>query len=120
MTPAEQAAAFYGDGRRGSFRDDLEAHLLNGCVFSTPDFFVMGRPVSSSAPEALILDPWHAFPAADCDGWLIYLAAGNWRQAVALLPHPLPRIGWERGARGRGLRWHSLSRFKSALDRMAM
>lgn len=117
MTPAELAASFYADGARGSFRDDLEAHLLNGYVFSTPEFFVMGRPVERAAPEIFILDPWHVFRPADCDAWLIYLAAGDWRKAMAMLPYPLHWIGWERGGRGRGLRWYSLDGFESALDR---
>ena len=78
MTPAEQAAAVYErETCARSFREDIEAHLLNGYVFSTPTMFIMGRAVDRLAPRELIVDPWHTFPEADRNAWLIYLAAGN-------------------------------------------
>lgn len=44
MTPVEQAAAVYQqEPCAGTFREDLEAYLLAGLVFSTPTAFVMAR-----------------------------------------------------------------------------
>jgi hypothetical protein len=74
--------------------EDLEAHLLNGYVFSTPGVFVMGRVVSSCAAPEEIVNPWVKF--GEGDAWLVYLLAGDMGQAWKVLPHELPRIGWER------------------------
>jgi hypothetical protein len=79
-----------------TFREDVEAHLLNGYVFSTPEYFVLARPVDSSAPDALVVNPWHAFPAECCDAWLLYLVAGRMDAAWRLFPYHLPKIGVER------------------------
>lgn len=98
MTPVELAAAVYTqEPCVRTFREDLEAHLLNGYVFSTPGSFVMGRPVCSSAPRGDIVNPWVRFEKAESDAWLVYLMAGDVAEAVGLLPYPLPRMGWERG-----------------------
>ena len=70
--------------------------LLHGWVVSTPQFFVMARPVDSAAQPACIVNPWHRFPPEACDTWHIYLAAGDLRAALAWLPHPLPKIAFER------------------------
>ena len=97
MSPAEQAAAVYErEPCARTFEEDLEAHLLHGWVVSTPQFFVMARPVDSAAQPACIVNPWHRFPPEACDTWHIYLAAGDLRAALAWLPHPLPKIAFER------------------------
>lgn len=96
MTPAELAAQVYQrEECASSFQGDLEAHLLNGYVFSTPQAFAMGRPVNSKADESLILDPWHSFPRESCDCWLIWLAAGDLASLLPLFPFPLPLIGYQ-------------------------
>jgi hypothetical protein len=111
--PAEIAAGVYQrEPCARSFREDLEAHLRNGYVFSTPEYFVMGRVVSSSAPPEEIVDPWIRFAEADADAWLIYLLAGDVRKAFEVLPHPLPRIGWERS---NALRFWPLAKFQRIL-----
>lgn len=98
MTPVEQAAHVYEtEPCARTFREDLEAHLLNGYVFSTPGLFVMGRTVDSSASYELVTNPWHVFPPESCDAWLCYLAAGDLRQMPAVIPFDLPKIGFERG-----------------------
>ena len=96
MTQVEVAAAVYQhEACPRSFQEDLEAHLLNGYVFSTPEFFVMGRVVDSAAAPAEIVNPWVSFRHGDA--WLIYLLAGSIGKALERLPYELPRIGWERG-----------------------
>jgi len=45
-SPVERAAQVYQrEECASSFQSDLEAHLLNGYVFSTPQAFAMGRPL---------------------------------------------------------------------------
>lgn len=97
MMPVEKAAEVYSREKCArTFREDLEAHLLNGFVFSRPDFFIMGRPVIKSADPALIIDPTHHFPSSECDCWHIYLFAGNMVRAWAIMPWALPWFSFER------------------------
>lgn len=113
MTPVELAAAVYSrEECSATFRQDLEAHLLHGYVHSTPTAFVMARPVSVLADEALILDPWHNFPREEQDAWLIWLAAGDLASLLTLFPYPLPFIGWQKR---NALRFHG---FESALAKL--
>ena len=79
-----------------TFERDLWLHLCGGCVFSTPDLFVMGRGVARSAPVAEIVDPSVIFDRERQDCWWVYAAAGDLARMPQLLPYPLPWIGWER------------------------
>lgn len=97
LTPVERAAAVYqSEACARTFREDLEAHLLSGFVFSRPDYFIMGRPVIRTAEAALILDPWHHFPSAECDCWHVWLMAGNTVKAWDIMPWPLEWVSFER------------------------
>ena len=97
MSPFERAAEVYRtEWCRRTLREDLEAHLVGGFVFARPDFFIMGRPVVRTADPALVVDPWHHFPTADCDCWHVYLFAGNMARAWSVMPWPLPWFSWER------------------------
>lgn len=95
MTPVEKAAAVYErEPCARTFKEDLEAHLLHGYVFSTPEFFLMGRPVIRGAIYSLIVNPWHVFDDPDC--WHVYLFAGDLSKVYAAIPYPLPFISFER------------------------
>lgn len=97
MTPFEQAAKVYDrESCVRSFTEDVELHFLHGFVHSTPDFFIMGRPVVRAAAPALILNPSHPFARAECDAWMVYLAAGDLGKAWQVLPWPLPWLVFER------------------------
>lgn len=97
MNPIAQARLVYAlEPCARSFLDDLEAHLGLGFVYSTPDFFVMGRPVQRSAPAHLIIDPSVSFERSVCDCWHVYLAAGNLGKAWGILPWPLEWLSFER------------------------
>ncbi len=100
MTPAEQAAAVYQrEACARSFKNDLAAHLVTGYVISTPDVFVMARPVDRWADPELIVDPFHQFSREESDCWHVYLCAGDWRAALAFLPYDLAWMSWERSNR---------------------
>lgn len=97
MSPYEQARAVYQrEHCPRTFDQDLELHLRNGFVFSTPDFFIMGRHVFSKAPVSLIVDPANHFHRDVCDCWHIYLFAGNIAKAFAIEPWPLSLFSMER------------------------
>lgn len=100
MTPYQRAARVYElEPCARTFAEDLEWHLVNGFVFSRPDFFVMGRPVVSTVAT---FDPGkivglHRFPSSLCDCWHVYLMAGNVARAWDMLPWELPLVSFERG-----------------------
>jgi hypothetical protein len=97
MSPVERAAEVYKRERcTRSFRDDLEIHLLHGFVFSRPDYFIMGRPVVSTADENDIADPLYQFHSSECDAWHVALFSGNIARAFHVMPWRLPRITMQR------------------------
>lgn len=71
-------------------------HLQFGFVYSTPDFFVMGRPVNSEADEALIMNPLHLFPEAEWDCWYCHAMSGDMSKAWEILPFPLGYLAFHR------------------------
>lgn len=96
-TPYEQARDVYrSEPCARAFEEDLEAHYINGFVFSRPDFFIMGRPIVKAADPVLIVDPWMRFPSAFADCWHVYLFAGNLARVWDILPWPLPWVAFER------------------------
>lgn len=71
-------------------------HKCNGFVFSTPAFYVMGRPVMKYAPVESILDVEHVFDFAQCDTWFVFVLTGQIEQAWKILPWELPWMCWVR------------------------
>ncbi len=98
-SPIEEAAAIYErEPCKRTFQEDLASHLLGGYVFSSPDLFLMGRPIDSDAPYEQITDPCYKFDR--CNSWLVYLAVCRRTSFLDKLfryePYPLPFIGFER------------------------
>jgi hypothetical protein len=50
--------------------------------------------------------------AKDVDGeaWFVYIAVGNLRELLSLLPYPLPYIGWGRELGGKAPKYYSLEK----------
>jgi len=96
-SPYEQARAVYArEPSVRTFEEDLALHLEFGFVFSTPAFFIMGRPVRKDAPHGLILDPTYTFACRERDCWHVYCAAGDLGAAWSILPWSLPWLSFER------------------------
>ena len=72
MKPVEQASSFYGP----HFCEVVADHLLNGYVFSTPEYFLMCKRQD--------------------DAWFVTYLAGSLRAAVAAMPYPLPYLIFQR------------------------
>lgn len=109
-------ALYLNNGRYkidGSFTVDVQAHMTTGCVFSAPDFFLVGRPVDSMASLDLIGDPTYAFPQEQCDAWYVWLGAGSAKKLIQLAPYRLPKVGFAR--RGGRLTWYSWDRLSRLL-----
>lgn len=68
----------------------------NGFVFSTPDFFVMGRAVPRTANPKEILDQTNLFLNEKRDCWYIFAAAGNTQRMWRVVPWELPWFCWTR------------------------
>ena len=73
-----------------------EIHKRLGFLFSTPAYYVMGRPVMKFAPIDHILDVEHVFDFAQCDTWYIFQLTGETQQAWRILPWELPWMCWKR------------------------
>lgn len=97
MIPYDAAMAVYrNEPCARSFFDDFTLHMKHGFVFSTPDYFIMGRPVNSKAAEAQIVDPACTFKPEECDCWHVYLMAGDVTKVWNIMPYPLPKVSFER------------------------
>jgi hypothetical protein len=106
MTPVERAKALLGD----SFKEDLEAHLLHGYVFSTPTLFAMGRPVPRGVD---VYGPWMQWPIAACDAFFVWVAVGQLAELLSVIPFDLPWISWVRlGRSWEDIHWMQLEDLK--------
>lgn len=95
--PYVKAMQAYNERRnRGtySFDEAMAWHFNLGFVHSTPEFFIMGRPVLSTGDQRAILD--YGFYFASKDAWYVALAAGDLSKAWGVLPYALPLIGFDR------------------------
>lgn len=102
MSPYEQIAEQYRlHPQEESFAYYVEWHMWNGFVFSTPDFFIMGRPVNHVAAREIGVGLWHPSPMLNLDCWYIHAMAGDMAKAWDILPYPLPYIAWERVREGK-------------------
>ena len=78
------------------FEEELRAHLRWGCVLSTPQAFLMGRPIVKDAEHILQADPWHRFPPEEVDCWIVWLFAGDLAKVMSMVPYRLPWLAWAR------------------------
>ena len=76
------------------FSEAVLAHLEGGYVISTPEVFLLFRPVDSMGDRLLFDDPWHRFQRFDT--WHCYLAAGDLAQFHRFVPFPLPFFSYVR------------------------
>ena len=108
------AAKYIEAGKGVEFQYDVAWYLSHGFVFARPDFFVMGRPVVSSASEAQMMDPDFKFHSHECDCWYVHAMAGNVVRAFDVMPWWMPFIAFHRiGREGKGLTIASDRRMRS-------
>ena len=97
MTPYQTMVQKYIDvPQEAPFGEYVEWHLQNGFVYSTPEYFVMGKNCRRLAPPNEIVDCEHVFDASDSDCWYVFAMAGNVSKAFSSMPFPLPYIAFER------------------------
>jgi hypothetical protein len=109
MPPFSDAAAVYDrEPCARSFEHDLYLHFLHDTVLSTPEVFVMLRPVCRDWPVEWLHDPQRTDPNGDA--WWIWLLAGDAAPVWALHP-PKPWVGFERDNLPRFHRYVRLRRF---------
>lgn len=103
------------NGTKSSWNTLISWHLINGYLFSTPDIFIMGLPVDSSAPLSEIEDPTNSFLKKNIDAWYISVAALTPDTSLSRFfifePYYLPKIGFYRRNK---FRWHNASFVKKA------
>lgn len=74
-------------------------HLEHGFIHSTPDYFVMGRPVNMHAGHDLIRDPRHLFEASERNCWYVHAMSGDLTKVWQTLPYHLRYMAFDR--------WHA-------------
>ncbi len=94
------------------FGQYVDWHLQGGFVASTPDYFVMGRAVSSKAPEWQIVESMKTWPREKEDCWYIFAMTGDLSKVWNALPYHLPLVCFNRHNR-KELNFVSLSRIRS-------
>ena len=115
MSPVQRAKnVYFWEPCVRTFQEDLELHLINGYVFSTPEFFIMGRGVKRDAPQDQIVDPSYCFPREEQDCWHVYLMSGDVRKVWDILPYSLPFISFERKNELRFYKSEDINRFSYA------
>jgi hypothetical protein len=95
----EAAGVYQREPCRRTFQQDLDIHLTTGYVVSTPEYFIMARPVNSGAPQEDVVNPMHIFDNSECDCWHIYLMAGDMKKCWDKCPDDLkdlPLVSFER------------------------
>ncbi len=85
--------------QKESFGWYISWHMEHGFVFSTPDYFVMGRPIriyklKEQTQEAI--DRMLIFEKQEANCWYIHAMSGDMNRAWDILPYPLGQIAWER------------------------
>ncbi|HVU38092.1 MAG TPA: hypothetical protein VHC95_07135 [Opitutales bacterium] len=100
MTPIQQAVKAYESLGR-NFAEDHGAYLEFGYVVSTPNWFVMARPVNLAQPARwLTVDDLNStFPnCPEAEAWYVQFACGRGalRRFMQHLPFWLPKICWKR------------------------
>lgn len=104
-TPAERARILC-DQRNGNFREEVEAFMVTGFVFSGPRWFLMGKAVPRSAD---LSDLWAPYAPDECDAWWVWCGVGDAATLLSLMPYPLEWVGWHRQGRNWQGRRHWLS-----------
>ena len=84
----------YSDSDEKQLLKDVCRHVLNGIAISTPDLFLLARPVNSKGNTILFDEPGITFDNPDC--WHIYLASGSLPDIFNALPYPLPLVSYVR------------------------
>lgn len=96
-TPLARVLDLYKSEPPGStsFIEDLQSHLNQGVVLSTPAFFVMARDEGGA--------------------WFVWCAAGNMLDMICAMPYYLPKIEFSR--RGKGIDSYNTNRLYNAILR---
>lgn len=118
MSPYEIIAQkYFTNPQEAQFADYVEWFLRNGYVYSTPDYFVMGKNCRRTAPEEHICDCTHVFDENNSDCWYIFAMAGNIGKCLSVMPYPLPWLAFERLIDNkRELRFYQTSDIKRLTD----
>lgn len=116
MTALDKVRSLYTASSPRTFEEDLTAHFAHGYVFSTPEYFLMARPVWHEASQEAINNVWKAFHPVLWDAWYVYAFAlrddqglqGLVKNLLTHMPFYLPLVAWERS--GGPLHFHSTDR----------
>ena len=97
MNPYLTAVEFFDKNEQlEEFGECLHQYHLHGFVHSTPDYFIMAKPISRGAMNEEILNSSKFWDRNTQDCWYIRYASGNIAKATELWPYFLPYVGFHR------------------------
>jgi hypothetical protein len=99
VSPYDQIAALYGaNPQEFTFDFYVAWHHRHGFVFSTPDYFVMGRPVIRERIVEMTDVMFELTPELrrTADTWFVHAMAGDIGKCWQILPWPLGWIAFHR------------------------
>ena len=99
----------------------MEVCARRGVLFSSPEAFIMARPVNSTIPELDIINLKDLHPdyqnigLTDAyDAWHVIYASGDLRHFFDKATHPLPFVLWQRNGVGK-LKRYSFNKIKQKI-----
>lgn len=105
MTPIDRIREFYQlHPQEQPFEWYLNWHLADGFVFSTPEFFIMGRPIKMYPDEEATIhgiDNFAIWDRSEHNCWYVHAMSGNIAKCWDILPYPLGFIAFERTRNGK-------------------
>lgn len=96
IAPHAQAyQAFLAQGNKPIYwRELIDAHFKAGTVISTPELFILFRPVEVDWTSEELCDPWKVSDTPNA--YHVFLAAGDLSKVEPYLPKELPFITFHR------------------------
>jgi hypothetical protein len=95
MTPYEQMAKLYSEHPQPwSFERYVDWYMKHAFLFSTREFFIMGRPILKGQQLGHHFQDWTIPENPDC--WYIHGMAGDVAKVWSIMPFHLPWIAFHR------------------------
>lgn len=120
LSPAYMAQRVYEDYVRDNPREEgymtfsqlCDGYFLNGYVVSTPNYFILARPVNKEADPLDIINPVIPFPREEWNAWYIAAMAGDPSLCWTFYPFELDYVGYQRVTDEIESRWFKTSQIR--------
>jgi len=102
MQPWQIARQIYESNSTDPFELLLGSYLAQGILHSSPEIFILARPVHYQATEIQAPDAWFVHLAASAPA-----QRNSIREFMRMMPFPLPYVLWQRSLGRPGQHFHA-------------